>query len=339
MGGSRQSYTATLPEDCYHCVLDELPVHLIPGYWRRLLQESEDQILVLNPACELRSAGDLPAEFSRTSDLVSGFALQGTIAWVRQAFGGVLPFWLSRALEAELGGLRENEPVTASIRAATRALLLGAGILIPAELNREPSCARPDSRWRLSLDDRNECICGAAAGFQSRGYAPLSSLIHPFHVAALRRYYRRQIRAGKIQLGDQQSSRRYIAHNEPVARFFHQQLTSVLAQLAGKGLKPSYVYFASYVSGAELKKHTDREQCEYSITFCLDFSPEPQLATSWPISLQTSAGTLKVFQAVGDGLAYRGTQLPHFRGVLREGYTSTSIFFHYVAEDFAGSLD
>jgi hypothetical protein len=31
--------------------------------------------------------------------------------------------------------------------------------------------------------------------------------------------------------------------------------------------------------------------------------------------------------------------LPHYRGVLREGQTSTSIFFHYVRADFAGSLD
>ncbi|HKU24427.1 MAG TPA: hypothetical protein VJQ54_03090, partial [Candidatus Sulfotelmatobacter sp.] len=128
-------------------------------------------------------------------------------------------------------------------------------------------------------------------------------------------------------------------HNEPVARFFHHQLTSIFSQVTGTELKPSYVYLASYLSGADLKKHTDREQCDYSITFCLDFSPEPELATSWPICLQTSSGTVKVYQALGDGLAYRGTQIPHFRTALRQGCTSTSIFFHYVREDFAGSLD
>jgi hypothetical protein len=336
MGGSRQCYTATLPQDRYHCVLDELPLHLIPSHSRRLLNDVPDQVLVLNPGCVFHSGGNLPSEISMTSDLVAGFALQGMIAWVRQPHGGMLPFWLSSALAAKVGDLRENDPVPASFPAGTRALLAGAGILIPAEFHRQPSCARPDSRWRLSLHDRDG---SAATRFRSRGYAPLGGLIHPFHVAALRRYYRRQIRAGKIHLGDQQSSRRYIAHNEPVARFFHYQLTSMFIQLAGKALKPSYVYFASYLSGAELKKHTDREQCDYSITFCLDFSPEPKLATPWPISLQTSAGRVKVFQALGDGLAYRGTQLPHFRGALREGQTSTSIFFHYVGEDFADSLD
>ena len=109
--------------------------------------------------------------------------------------------------------------------------------------------------------------------------------------------------------------------------------------MAGERLKPSYVYMASYLSGAELKKHTDRAQCEYSVTLCLDFSPEPTLQTPWPIRLDTSTGTVMVYQALGDGLAYRGTRLPHYRSPLGEGQTSTSIFFHYVGADFSGSLD
>jgi hypothetical protein len=140
-------------------------------------------------------------------------------------------------------------------------------------------------------------------------------------------------------LGDRQSARRYIAHNEPVAKFFHHQLTSTLSRIAGRALKPSYAYLATHLSGAELQKHTDREQCDYSITLCLDYSPEPKLATPWPICLQTSRGMVKVYQTLGDGLAYRGTQLPHFRTPLPDGQTSTSIFFHYVTAEFAGPLD
>ncbi len=123
-----------------------------------------------------------------------------------------------------------------------------------------------------------------------------------------------------------------------MARFFHRQLTQIISDVAGEQLKPSYVYLASYQSGAELKKHTDREQCEFSITLSLDFSPEPDLATPWPICLETPTGTVKVYQALGDGLAYRGTRMPHFRSPLGAGQTSTSIFFHYVSESFRGSL-
>jgi len=63
------------------------------------------------------------------------------------------------------------------------------------------------------------------------------------------------------------------------------------------------------------------------------------LATSWPIRLDTPEGTVAVYQALGDGLAYRGTRLPHYRHELAEGHMSTSIFFHYVAADFSGQLE
>lgn len=164
-------------------------------------------------------------------------------------------------------------------------------------------------------------------------------MIHPFNLAALRRYYRHAIRHGEIHLGDHQSSRRYVAHNEAVARFFHYQIAGAVSAIVGEPVKPSYVYLASYLSGAELKKHTDRPQCEFSVTLCLDFSPEPDLATSWPIRLDTSEGTVTVYQALGDGLVYRGTNVPHYRSVLAEGHTSTSIFFHYVPADFSGTLE
>lgn len=326
MGGPRQTYAATFPPDRYHCLLEELPLHLVPQPQRVSLQGSPDTTLVVNPACSVRSADDLPDELSRRKDLLSGFALQGGIAWVRESrLQTLLPFWLSPDLEVLLRELRPNEPVPQSIPSATRGLLKSAGILVPSNAN--------DS------GEREEFVRHSASLFQTKGYAPLPGLIHPFQVAALRRYYRQQIRTGAIHLGDRQSARRYIAHNEPVAKYFHHQLAATLSRIAGRTLKPSYVYLASYLSGAELKKHTDREQCDYSVTFCLDYSPEPQLASPWPICLQTARGTVKVYQMLGDGLAYRGMQLPHFRGALPDGQTSTSIFFHYVPSEFAGPLD
>jgi hypothetical protein len=222
--------------------------------------------------------------------------------------------------------LRIDEPIPVSVPAWARSILESAGILASAESIAQRA-------------EREQSLEKAAELFRKKGYAVLRGLIHPFHIAALRRYYRYRIRTGTIPLGDGQSSRRYAAYNDPVARFFHQQIALSLSLVAGEPVKPSYVYLASYLSGAGLKKHVDREQCEFSITLCLDFSPEPDLASPWPIRLDTAAGTVTVYQALGDGLAYRGTRLPHYRSKLGKGQTSTSIFFHYVAADFAGSLD
>lgn len=326
--GSRQSHTATFPPDRFYCLLDELPLHLIPR-WSLGARRGYDgtEFLVLNPDCTLCSDRQLPDEISAERELVSGFVLQGTIAWVRDvATGCLLPFWLGPELEGAVKGLVRGERVSSGLPERVRDVLREAGILIPAD------------RAVRHLD-KNDTIGKSATLFQQEGYAPLPGLIHHFHVAALRRYYRHLIRTGALELGDQQSQRRYVAYNEPVARFFHRQIVGWVTAVAGVPVKPSYVYLAAYLGGAELRKHTDRAQCEFSVTLCLDFSPEPELETPWPIRLDTAHGAVTVYQVLGDGLAYRGTQVPHYRDRLGEGQTSSSIFFHYVPEEFTGSLE
>lgn len=327
MGGvSRQNQAATFPPDRFYCLLDELPLHLLPQPARKHLRTTPQPHvgLILNPDCMLCDGEELPPDLAMHRELVSGFALHGTIAWVRDSGSqSWFPFWLGPGSESLVRALRPADPVPESVPSNMKALLAAARVFVPlhAEAQEESQIAK------------------AARDFCEKGYAPLTGLIHPFHVAALRRYYRHQIRTGTIPLGDRQSTRRYAVHNDPVGRFFHHQIAPTLSDVAGQTVKPSYVYMASYLSGAELKKHTDREQCEFSVTLCLDFSPEPALASPWPIHLETPRGIVTVYQAVGDGLAYRGTQLPHYRTPLPEGQTSTSIFFHYVAENFAGPLD
>jgi hypothetical protein len=329
--GSRQTLTSTLPPGQFHCLLDELPLHLIP---QRQLQSQcwwlnfSPEQLAFNPECSILPAGRLPEELELHRHLLKNFNLQLTVAWVRDpATGSLNPFWLGPRLKEMVSRLRAGERVPASIPAEVRVLLTGAGILIP-----ERYAERRRTEWA-------EIVRKSGPSFWENGYVPLGRLIHPFHLAALRRYYRHAIRQGTIRLGDEQSSRRYVAHNESVARFFHHQMANAVSAIVGEAIKPSYAYFGSYLSGAELKKHTDREQCEFSVTVCLDFSPEPDLATSWPIRLDTAEGTVTVYQALGDGLVYQGTKVPHYRHVLGEGHTSTSIFFHYVPADFSGPLD
>lgn len=328
--GSRKTQTAMLPPFQFHCLLDELPWHLIPQGRLRFggYQNFSDEPLFFNPQCSLLCAGEVPLELERHRHLVKNFYSGGTTAWVRDpATGSLQPFWLGPRLEAAVSQLRPGDPVPESVSRDVRSVLADAGILV-----HENAVERRTAEWF-------QVVQKGAQQFQQKGYAPLRSLIHPYHIAALRRYYRHAVRREAIHLGDEQSSRRYVAHNEVVARFFHQQLTSTVSAIVGEPIKPSYVYLASYLSGAELKKHTDRAECEFSVTLCLDFSPEPELATSWPIRLETPKDTVAVYQALGDGLIYRGTKVSHYRAVLPDGHTSTSMFLHYVAADFSGSLE
>jgi hypothetical protein len=188
-----------------------------------------------------------------------------------------------------------------------------------------------NSAWNLRASRQ-------ASEFSANGYVSVSGWIHPFHIGSLRRYYRRLLRTGGMTLGDSGSTRRYVAHNESVAQFFHVQLTSLVSAVAGVPVKPSYVYVSSYQSGAELLRHTDRAQCEYSVTLLLDQTPEPVDHSPWPLYLTTRTGPVAIWQGIGDGLLYRGRALEHYRPPLPAGMTSTSVFFHYVDHDFQGPL-
>jgi hypothetical protein len=250
------------------------------------------------------------------------------IAWIKDPATNFLqPFWLGFDLSTILPGAQPGDPAPSTLSQQARRNLAMANLLVAEDY---PSRRRQP--WA-------EVVSVTGPQFQQNGYAAVGQLIHPFHIAALRRYYRHQVRTGKLKLGDGQSPRRYIAYNDPVARFFHQQLTTAVSAFAGEPVKPSYVYLAAYQAGAVLEKHTDREQCEFSVTLCLDYAPEPRNATPWPLHLHNKLGKVTVFQAIGDALLYRGCQIQHSRDALPEGHTSTSIFFHYVREGFTGSLD
>ena len=321
----RDHSAAEFPASKFYCCLEQQPDHLVPERYLRAVGEYASALsLFVNSTCIVTENGALPDGVSPTG-LLDNFALQGKILWISDAAHGLQPFWLGPESSRWLAGLRAGQPAPLELPPRLKQVLRMAGVLQKSDRDAK-------QHWAAALERCRPM-------FQQKGYTPISGLIHPFHVAALRRYYRHLIRKQKLPLGDSQSPRRYVAHNESIARFFHHQLTVAVSAIAGEPVKPSYVYLASYQAGADLERHTDREQCEFSITFCLDYSPEPENHTPWPICLHPPSGTVEVFQAIGDGLLYRGCQVPHSRARLPQGHTSTSIFFHYVRETFAGTLD
>lgn len=318
------------PSAAFRCRLETQPDHLVPEHYLRNQggTVSSGRPLFVNPNSWLAQNGEAPNAMRSAADLLPSLVLEPQCTvWIKDpGCGTTLPFWLNSALSKLLSSLHPRESAPASLPLETRRALLMAGVFVP-----EDWIETRTREWAAA-------VSRGADEFQRKGFLPVRELIHPFHISALRRYFRYLIRTGQMRLGDGQCCRRYIAHDDPVARFFHLQLTQAVSALADEPLKPSYVYASSYQAGAHLDKHTDREQCEFSLTFCLDYSPEPELATPWPLELHTSCGKATIFQALGDGLLYRGRAIPHSRPLLPRGHTSTSIFFHYVRKDFCGSL-
>mgnify|MGYP003116899619 CR=1 FL=1 len=52
--------------------------------------------------------------------------------------------------------------------------------------------------------------------------------------------------------------------------------TPVIEQNVGKKLWPTYTYFRIYDKGSDLKTHTDRSSCEFTVALCLASDPVDQ---------------------------------------------------------------
>jgi hypothetical protein len=308
--------------DRYYCLLDEQPDHLIPP---RLLRPREGYgPLMINPLCWFGWHGAPPPGMAARMGPLDGLFLTPWIVWVDDpATRALNPFWLGPELAHVLVDRAPGQGLGVELPQHLLNLLWNAEIVVTPD-----HAERRHREWLLLAQHYSTLF--------PRGYVALDRLIHPFHLGALRRYYRHQTRRQRYQLGDGQTEGRFIAHNEPVESFFHRQLTQALADASGALIDPSYSYVTLYQGGAHLPPHTDREQCEYTLSLCLDATPEPEAQAPWPLNIMTGEGALSIWQHLGDGLLFRGRYLTHWRQYLPEGHTSSSILFHYVDQCFQG---
>jgi hypothetical protein len=312
------------PPEWYHCLLDEQPYYLVPA---RLYGADPPGPVVVNPRCWFSWHGPLPPDKLERTLAAEHLLPADWIVWVDDpATRAVWPYWVGAEYAHYLRDLVPGHAPPYELPPHVQWVLTRANILV------NPGFA--ERRRRHWLDS----TILAARHFE-RGYVLVPELIPPFHLGALRRYYRYHTRAGSFVLGDDQVARRHVAHNEGVARFFHTQLTGAVSDIANTLVKPSYAYLAAYESGSVLERHLDREQCEYSITLCIDATPEPAAQVPWPLQLDVADGALRIWQYLGDSLLYRGRSLPHYRDPLAEGYSSTSLLLHYVDHDYSGPLN
>lgn len=102
------------------------------------------------------------------------------------------------------------------------------------------------------------------------------------------------------------------------------QKTSEVSEIIGEVVLPTYSYARVYKNGDILKKHTDRDACEVSLTVHLDGDSE------WEIFVESSdKDSQSIKLQSGDALLYYGCESPHWR----DEYTGTfysQVFLHYV---------
>jgi hypothetical protein len=176
--------------------------------------------------------------------------------------------------------------------------------------------------------------------FSREGFAELSDLLPKTHVAELGRYFQALATEGFMSRDDDRGSRRFFAHNHPVANFWHDQLNERVSQLVGCRTKPSYTFASIYLEGGELEWHTDRPPCEYTITLLIDCAPlDTEGRSPWALKVKGRDGRIHaIHQRIGDALLFKGRELEHSRDVLPSGQHSSSLLFHFVDADYEGEM-
>lgn len=97
-------------------------------------------------------------------------------------------------------------------------------------------------------------------------------------ITSIQQYYNDILQRKLFVLGDNQSNR-YKAYNEIVSRILHYELVPMIERIVKHSVKPTYTYTSFYTKGADLPAHTDREDCEYTVSFIVN----KPAGLTWPI--------------------------------------------------------
>ena len=321
----------------FQCLLDEVPVRPVT---------KDIYPVMVNPTLRFEPVA---LENFRTWTVARHLSPYQPSVWVKDPVTNVESgYWLSESEAALISGFVPGQKPELPNDPHLVNRLLQAKIIVFGE------DVKTEDRFRA------EAVNSAREEFSDKKYTVLRSLFPPEQMAAMRKFYRDYIAQGFMPFGDLQVTNRYRQYDEPFAAFIHKMLAPVMSDIVGEPVKPSYCYAASYKDSAVLNPHTDRLLCEFSISFQVDYEPEPAGHLSpwglyvapfewsgelpavgarldWDEFSDESAGTA-VYLASGDGLIYKGRELVHYRYALPTGHRSTSLFFHYVAADFDDAL-
>ena len=204
-----------LPRPLFHCRLDDQPDHLVPA---RLLRPenwegSFDRPLFINSDCIFPTAAELAA-----ADPTISFATPAEIIWIRDPGSKALqPFWLGSEFRSLLAGAQPGDCAPA-LSPQTLQTLMMANVLVYDDY-----ASHRRQQW-------DEIVSVISPQFRSRGYATVGRLIHPFHISALRRYYRHQLHW-------KTSSGRYA--EPPPIHCLQRSCRPILSSTANRGRKRS----------------------------------------------------------------------------------------------------
>jgi len=168
----------------------------------------------------------------------------------------------------------------------------------------------------------------SAEVFKQNGCIRVDRFIDTQTVSVISQYFENKIRRGEwtgaTSNGDPTS--RFAYYADPLIEVLLQTSKSIVEEVTGIELLPTYSYSRVYQSGEMLTPHTDRPSCEISVTVNVatkgDFSP-----------IYTQYGNNnpeKHLLNPGDAVIYMGCDVMHWRQPLNDKQLNVQFMLHYV---------
>ncbi len=113
-------------------------------------------------------------------------------------------------------------------------------------------------------------------------------------------------------------------YGDPLMDAILEEVRPAVQDAVGEELAPTYSYFRIYAANDKLDRHTDRTECEVSVSVCL-YRDGPE----WPLMVEVDGKAHPFAGGPGTGTLYFGPEMPHWR----EPYTGRrqiQLFLHFV---------
>lgn len=200
------------------------------------------------------------------------------------------------------------------------------------------------------ISEESSIIPGAKEYFDKYGYLIIKNLYDPkklYSKVPKERgsiTYFGSINEYKFTEEELQVPGSFARYNHPDYKIVHTKIRLILEDILGEKLYNTYYYDRFYFAGQELKRHSDRDSCEISVSVQISTnSPNP-----WLFFIQNSEGEENFAHLQnGWGVLYKGCEREHWRYPLQSRHRRLNkiwnsicgkqddtyhhqIFFHYV---------
>jgi hypothetical protein len=130
---------------------------------------------------------------------------------------------------------------------------------------------------------------------------------------------------------------RWVWYNLPLlVRYHHDpQFIAYVSDLAGRPVKPTYVFTSMYGADGICPLHVDRPQCQFSVDMLVASNHKDK---PWPIYVEDEP---YILERPGDAVFYSGTGQKHYRNPMKEESDATKVdlvFFHFAPIEWQGEL-